>query len=209
MPLRRNKEKFQQRTQFERRRIFGLREGGFSYRAIGLVCGGTVPQGCEFGSSRPTSTEQLEYNWQWATEGIYRGDRKVTSARDDRHFAPYGDNDRTASSGSWQHVGLQLQRCTNVGFVNSSTSIAPWIACKGAFIQDRTAANHRRLRLQWAHKHRARQANWRKLSFQMNHASLPWDHHGRIHVRRYAGERQVLHSALLNDITPGVMVWLV
>ncbi|GFT83926.1 hypothetical protein TNCV_2020081 [Trichonephila clavipes] len=35
MPPRRNKEKFQQLTEFERRRIIGLREGGFSYSAIG------------------------------------------------------------------------------------------------------------------------------------------------------------------------------
>ncbi|GFV66972.1 transposable element Tc1 transposase [Trichonephila clavipes] len=35
MPPRRNKEKFQQLTEFERGRIIGLREGGFSCRAIG------------------------------------------------------------------------------------------------------------------------------------------------------------------------------
>ncbi|GFX08766.1 hypothetical protein TNCV_4227861 [Trichonephila clavipes] len=33
MPPRRNKEKFQQLMEFERERIIGLREGGFSYRA--------------------------------------------------------------------------------------------------------------------------------------------------------------------------------
>ncbi|GFS85594.1 transposable element Tcb2 transposase [Trichonephila clavipes] len=35
MPPRRNKEKFQQLTEFERGRIIGLREEGFSYHAIG------------------------------------------------------------------------------------------------------------------------------------------------------------------------------
>ncbi|GFU85868.1 hypothetical protein TNCV_2036991 [Trichonephila clavipes] len=38
-----------------------------------------------------------------------------------------------------QAVGSTLvycYMCTNVGFVNSSTSAAPWIVCKGAFIQD-------------------------------------------------------------------------
>ncbi|GFX66069.1 hypothetical protein TNCV_4102091 [Trichonephila clavipes] len=46
-------------------------------------------------------------------------------------------NDRTASSR--QLVGSTLVYCyicTNVGFVNSSTSATPWIACKGTFIQD-------------------------------------------------------------------------
>ncbi|GFU41190.1 hypothetical protein TNCV_1847961 [Trichonephila clavipes] len=38
MPPRRNKEKVQQLTQFERRRIIGLLEGGFSYHAIGARC---------------------------------------------------------------------------------------------------------------------------------------------------------------------------
>ncbi|GFT54042.1 hypothetical protein TNCV_154001 [Trichonephila clavipes] len=31
---------------------------------------------------------------------------------------------------------VYFYRCANVGFVNSSTSAAPWIACKSAFIQD-------------------------------------------------------------------------
>ncbi|PRD18897.1 UNVERIFIED_CONTAM: hypothetical protein NCL1_59099 [Trichonephila clavipes] len=35
MPPRRNKEKFQQLTEFERRRTIGLQEGRFSYCAIG------------------------------------------------------------------------------------------------------------------------------------------------------------------------------
>ncbi|GFW36657.1 hypothetical protein TNCV_1956571 [Trichonephila clavipes] len=35
MPPRRNKEKYQKLTEFEWGRIIGLREGGFSYRAIG------------------------------------------------------------------------------------------------------------------------------------------------------------------------------
>ncbi|GFU68152.1 uncharacterized protein TNCV_248161 [Trichonephila clavipes] len=34
MPTQRNKEKFQQLTEFERVRIIGLREGGFSSRAV-------------------------------------------------------------------------------------------------------------------------------------------------------------------------------
>ncbi|GFT43486.1 uncharacterized protein TNCV_815311 [Trichonephila clavipes] len=35
MPPRRNMEKFQELTEFKRGRIFGLQEGGFSYREIG------------------------------------------------------------------------------------------------------------------------------------------------------------------------------
>ncbi|GFX90295.1 uncharacterized protein TNCV_3848701 [Trichonephila clavipes] len=35
-PPRRNKENFQQLMEFERERIIGLQEDGFSYRAIGV-----------------------------------------------------------------------------------------------------------------------------------------------------------------------------
>ncbi|GFU57819.1 hypothetical protein TNCV_1850741 [Trichonephila clavipes] len=72
MPPRRNKEKFQQLTEFERRRIIGFREGGFSYPVMGA-----------------------------------RGQRNSYT-----------------------------EMCTNVGFVNSWTSAAPWIAGNGVFIQD-------------------------------------------------------------------------
>ena len=67
-------------------------------------------------------------NWQWTTEGD-------VSARRSK-FTPHG--------GEWpcsflQVVGstlVYLCRCTNVGFVNSSTTAAPWTTCKGSFIQD-------------------------------------------------------------------------
>ncbi|GFV51932.1 uncharacterized protein TNCV_1322851 [Trichonephila clavipes] len=66
-------------------------------------------------------------NWQWTTEGNVSARRSTPT--------PHGDE--------WpysfiQAVGNQLVYCygsTNVGFVNSSTSAAPWITCKGAFIQ--------------------------------------------------------------------------
>ncbi|GFY06779.1 hypothetical protein TNCV_2203121 [Trichonephila clavipes] len=72
MPPRRVKEKFKQITEFEWGRTIGLREGGFSYEAVG---------------------NKLVY----------------------------------------------CHRCTNVDSVNSSTSAAPWITCKGAFMQNQPA----------------------------------------------------------------------
>ncbi|GFV76788.1 uncharacterized protein TNCV_4730081 [Trichonephila clavipes] len=67
-------------------------------------------------------------NWQWTTEGDVSARRST--------LAPHG--------GEWPYSFLQVlgstlvycYRCTNVGFVNSSTSAVPWIACKGVFIQD-------------------------------------------------------------------------
>ncbi|GFV26488.1 hypothetical protein TNCV_3361411 [Trichonephila clavipes] len=61
MHPRRNKEKFQQPTKFERRRIIDFREGGFSYHAIGAsVQRNSSTESCEFRSRGPKSTEQLE-----------------------------------------------------------------------------------------------------------------------------------------------------
>ncbi|GFV41216.1 transposable element Tcb2 transposase [Trichonephila clavipes] len=58
-------------------------------------------------------------------------------------------------------------------------------------------ANHRRL--QWAHEHRAWQADWHHFVFSDESRFNLWDHDGRIRVRRYTGERY-FQSALSNDI---------
>ncbi|GFV48396.1 uncharacterized protein TNCV_3026661 [Trichonephila clavipes] len=91
MPPRRNKEKFQL-MEFKRGRIIGLREGGFSYRAIGARV-------------------------QWNRSTVMRAWKQWT------------DEHRTT-----RKLAVDDGRCTNVGFVNSSTLAAPWITCKGAFI---------------------------------------------------------------------------
>ncbi|GFW56395.1 hypothetical protein TNCV_2089021 [Trichonephila clavipes] len=67
-------------------------------------------------------------NWQWTTED------DVT--RDDRHLLRIAVNDRTVFSRQFGSMLVYCYRCTNVVFVNSSTSVAQWIACKGTFIQD-------------------------------------------------------------------------
>ncbi|GFU51840.1 transposable element Tcb2 transposase [Trichonephila clavipes] len=50
-------------------------------------------------------------------------------------------------------------------------------------------ANHRWLRLQWAHEHRAWQADWHQVIFSDELRFNLWDHDGRIRVRGYGGER--------------------
>ncbi|GFV50700.1 transposable element Tcb2 transposase [Trichonephila clavipes] len=49
-------------------------------------------------------------------------------------------------------------------------------------------ANHRRLRLQWAHEQKAWQAAWHQVAFSDESCFTLWDHDGRIRVSRYAGE---------------------
>ncbi|GFT76023.1 uncharacterized protein TNCV_1255331 [Trichonephila clavipes] len=125
--VRRNNEKFQQLTEFEWGRIIGLREGGFSYRAIGALV-------------QWNSFIVMRVSKQWTdehrtTRKTCSGRRKVTSARDDQQLHRMVGMTVQLPPGSWQHVG-HCYRCTNVGFVNSSTSAAPWNACKGDFIQN-------------------------------------------------------------------------
>ncbi|GFU89444.1 transposable element Tcb2 transposase [Trichonephila clavipes] len=72
------------------------------------------------------------------------GRRKVKSAHDDRHLLHMAVNDRTASS-------RQLT--------------ARWSTATGVLLQDPFTANHRWLRLQWAHERRAWQADWHQVVF--------------------------------------------
>ncbi|GFW47428.1 transposable element Tc1 transposase [Trichonephila clavipes] len=50
-------------------------------------------------------------------------------------------------------------------------------------------SNHRRLRLQWAHEHRARQVDWHQVDFSDESRFSLWCHDGRFRVGRFAGER--------------------
>ncbi|GFW57738.1 transposable element Tcb2 transposase [Trichonephila clavipes] len=70
-------------------------------------------------------------------------------------------------------------------------------------------ANHRRLRLQWAHEHRAWQSDWTQVVFSDESRFNFWDHDGCIRVRRYAGERCFPECVIErhSGLTPGIMVW--
>ncbi|GFU20840.1 transposable element Tc1 transposase [Trichonephila clavipes] len=146
-PPRRNKEKFQQPTNFERGKIISLREGGFSYRAIGARV------------QRDSSTVMRIWK-QWIDE--YRttrktgsGRRKVTSARDDRHLLRMTVSDRTASSRE-----LAARWSTATGILMSASSIPRRLLHRGLRARENPlAANLRRLHLHWAHAHRAWQAD--------------------------------------------------
>ncbi|GFT83678.1 transposable element Tc1 transposase [Trichonephila clavipes] len=110
MPPRRNKEKFQQLTEFERGRIIGLREGGFSSRAIGTRV-------------QWNSSTVMRVWKQWSDE--HRTTRKtgsrrwkVTSARDDRHLLYIAMNESTALPRQ-----LAARWCTATGILMLASSI--------------------------------------------------------------------------------------
>ena len=113
--------------EFERWGLSAFEKEDFPTAQKQLVCSGTTPQWCKFGSSGPTSTEQLE------NLAVYKGRWRQCATID------------TASRGSewlcsfFQAIGSTSAYCyryTNADFGNSSTFTAPWTACKSAFIQD-------------------------------------------------------------------------
>ncbi|GFY02993.1 HTH_Tnp_Tc3_2 domain-containing protein [Trichonephila clavipes] len=71
-------------------------------------------------------------------------------------------------------------------------------------------ANYRQLRLQWAHEHRAWQANWYQAVFSDESRLNLWDHMTAF-VLDAMLMKTVFQSALLNDIysclIPGVTFW--
>ncbi|GFT45921.1 uncharacterized protein TNCV_2250591 [Trichonephila clavipes] len=88
------------------------------------------------------------------------GRLKVTSACDDRHLLRMEVNDCIASS-------RHLVACwfTATGVLMSASSIRRRLLHRGLrarvpLYRILLKVNHRRLRLQWAHEHRAWQADW-------------------------------------------------
>ncbi|GFW37930.1 transposable element Tcb2 transposase [Trichonephila clavipes] len=109
-------------------------------------------------------------------------------------------NDRTASSRQ-----LAARWSTATGVLMSASSIRRRLLHRGLharvpLYRIPLAANHRRLRLQWAHEHRAWQADWHQVAFSEESPFNLWDPEGHIRVRRYTGVKAAFQSALSNDI---------
>lgn len=201
MPRRPKKATFQQLAQFERGRIIGLREGGFSYRAIAARV------------QRSSSTVMRVWK-QWIDENrttrkTGSGRRKVTSMRDDRHLVRMAVTDRTASSRQ-----LAAHWSTATGVALCASSIRRRLLRRGLRVRTPLyriplTQNHRRMRLQWAHEHRDWRADWQQVVFSDESRFNLWHHDGRIRVRRYAGERYLPECIIERHSgrTPGVMVW--
>ncbi|GFV86200.1 transposable element Tc1 transposase [Trichonephila clavipes] len=144
MPPRRNKEKFQQLTEFERGKILSA----FSRRRIFL--------------SRNRSSCALDLQWtdeHRTTRKTSSGRRKVTSVPDDRHQLRMAVNDRRASSRQ-----LAALWSTATGVLMSASSIRrrllhSELLARVPLYWIPLTANYRRLHLQWAHEHRAWQAD--------------------------------------------------
>ncbi|GFX16873.1 transposable element Tcb1 transposase [Trichonephila clavipes] len=118
-------------------------------------------------------------------------------------------NNRTASSRQ-----LVARWSTATGVLMSASSIRRHLLHRGlcariSLYRIPLTANQRWLRLQWAHKLRAWQADWHQVVFSDELRFNLWDHDSRIRVRRYAGKRCLPECVIERhiDLTPGVMVW--
>ncbi|GFS76919.1 uncharacterized protein TNCV_3756011 [Trichonephila clavipes] len=136
---RRNKEKFQQLTEFEWGRIIGLREGGFSYHAKGARV------------QRNSSTVIRVWK-QWTdehqtTQKTGSGRRKVTSECDDRHLLRLAVNDRTVSCVIERHSGLTTRVRVRLRVIDDATCyelrvISTATATRGLLATDHVILNH-------------------------------------------------------------------
>ncbi|GFW00634.1 transposable element Tc1 transposase [Trichonephila clavipes] len=199
---RRNKEKLQQLTEFERGRIIDLPDEGFYYRAIRARV-------------QRNSSPVIRVWKQWTddhrtTRKTGSGRRKVTSARNNRDLLRMVVKDRIASS---RQLTARWSPATDV--LMSASSIREHLLHRGLsgrvpLYRMPLTANHRRLRLQWVHEHRAWQADWHQVVFSDKLRFNLWDHDGRIRVRRYAGKRCLPECVIErhSSLTPGVMVWV-
>ncbi|PSN38897.1 hypothetical protein C0J52_20069 [Blattella germanica] len=188
MPRRREWAQYQQVSPFERGRMIGLQEAGLSYRDIAPRTGHA------------------------ATTVMHRrsgtGPRNVTTARDDRHLVRIAVTDRTASS-------TVLSRCwnTSTGLGTSASTVRRRLLRAGLVArmplrQLPLSRDHQRLRLQWARERRHWCAEWQNVVFSDESRFNMSYNDGLIHVRRYAGERN-LRACILQrhkGPTPSVMI---
>lgn len=201
MPRRRRRVPYQQLTDFERGRIIGLREAGWSYRDIAARVG------------RNATTIMRAWR-QWSEENrAHRrpgsGRPSTTTPRDDRHLYRMCVADRTATS-----TVLAQQWGAAVGRRMSASTVRRRLISRGLMarvplLRIPLTQNHRRLRLQWAHQHQQWQAEWQQVVFSDESRFNLQHHDGRIRVRRHRGERDLPECILQRHSgqTPGVMVW--
>ncbi|GFX27210.1 transposable element Tcb2 transposase [Trichonephila clavipes] len=142
------------------------------------------------------------------------GRRKVTSVCNDRHLLGIAVNDRTAFSRQ-----LAARWSTTTGVLMSASSIRRRLLHRGLrarvpLYRIPLTANHRRLRLQWAHEHRAWQAVWHQVVFSGVPGAIFQRNNARPHVAKTARDFcSAQHMQLLScpayspDMSPIEHVW--
>ncbi|GFU35443.1 HTH_Tnp_Tc3_2 domain-containing protein [Trichonephila clavipes] len=116
MPLRRNRRQYEQLTDFDRGRIIGLREAGWSNRRIGRPSVGAIWQ-CRLDFCRPRAT--------WSVT-----DWRRVIFRDESRFSLSADDHRTRV---WRRTG---QRSDPAFIVERHTAISQGVTVWGAISWD-------------------------------------------------------------------------
>ncbi|GBN21252.1 hypothetical protein AVEN_205900-1 [Araneus ventricosus] len=197
MPLRRRRSHYEQLTEFERGRVIGLREGGFSFRDIAERLG------------RNVST--VHDCWvRWSRDGTASrrpgsGRPRGTTEREDRRIRRTAVSHRTASAAEIRAaVGTTVtQRTVRNRLLDVQLRARRPVACIPL------TPRHCRLRRQWCQARAQWRAEWRSVMFSDEIRFCLGASDGRVLIRRRPGERLQPNCVRPRHTgpTPGVMVW--
>ncbi|GBN26918.1 hypothetical protein AVEN_111680-1 [Araneus ventricosus] len=197
MPFRRRRSHYQQLTEFERGRVLGLRESGFSFRDIAERLG------------RNVST--VHDCWQqWSREGSASirpgyGRPRRTTERENRRVWRVAVDHRTASAAEIPAaVGntVTIRTVTNQLLQGQLRARRP-VACIPL------TPNHCRLRREWCRARAHWRTEWRSVEFSGERQFCLCASDGRVLVRRRPGEgmQPTCLLPIHTGPTPGIMVW--
>lgn len=201
MPRVRQCGNYRQLSEFDRGRIVGLREGGFSYREIANRL------------NRNQSTIMRCYQ-SWTRDGQERrqrgtGGRRRTNEIQDRRLRLMALRDRFSSTRSIADVWLGNQG-------HPVTLRTVYRRIRGFGLQSYRphlvlplTAQHRQQRLEWCRLRMHWIVEWYKVVFSDESRFCLGMHDGRMRVRRRRGERRDIQFSVERHVhrVVGVMVW--
>lgn len=201
MPRIRQPAKYRHLSQFERGRIIGLREAGFSLREIANRVDRNV-------------ATVLRCWSRWSEEGLHErrrgsGRPNTTTAREERHLRTLALRDRFSTTRAVGNHWLEtLERRLSMASVYRRIRSYGLRSYRPFWCLPLTP-RHRTRRLEWCNERVNWVQEWHNVVFSDESRFCLWAHDGRRRVRRLRGERRNLDLALQRHtaLTPGVMVW--
>lgn len=201
MPRVRQRGNYHQLSEFDRGRIVGLREGGFSFREIANRL------------NRNQSTIIRCYQ-AWTREGQERrrrgtGGRRKTNEVQDRHLRLMATRDRFSSTRS-----IADQWLGNEGRPVTLRTVYRRIRAWGLqsyrpHLVLPLTVQHRQERLEWCRLRLHWNLEWHRVVFSDESRFCLGMHDGRMRVRRRRGERRNVEFSVARHVhqTVGIMVW--
>lgn len=201
MPRVRQRRNYRQLSEFDRGRIVGLREGGFSYREIANRL------------NRNQSTIMRCYQ-SWTRDGQERrrrgtGGRRKTNGIQDRRLRLMALRDRFSSTRSIADVWLGNQgRPVTIRTVYRRIRGFGLKSYRPHLVLPLTA-QHRQQRLEWCRLRMHWIVEWHKVVFSDESRFCLGMHDGRMRVRRRRGERRDIQFSVERHVhrAVGIMVW--